>query len=228
MIGIIGAMEIEVNALKAKLSNPMSKKISSVEFVSGKLHGKDVVVATCGVGKVFAAITAEAMILEYSPDIIINSGVAGSLSEELGIADIAIANKVCQHDMNTTPLGDPPGLLSGINLVDIPASDRGVQILKNAVETLNIPYKIGEIASGDLFVDTICQKKKIADKFGAIACEMEGASIGQVCYVNGVEFAVLRAISDSLSDESGMEFSEFVKIAAENSINVIDEFIKEY
>ena len=228
MIGIIGAMEIEVKALKSMIENPQTKTVSGVEFVSGSIHGKDVVVATCGVGKVFAAIAAEAMILTYAPEIIINSGVAGSTDERLGIADIAIATEVVQHDMDTTPLGDPPGLLSGINIVNIPCSRGGIDVLEGAVKAEGLPYLKGIIATGDEFVSTIERKKELADKFGAVACEMEGGSIGHVCYVNGVEFAALRAISDSLTDESSMEFTEFVGIAATNSVKIIDKFIKNY
>lgn len=228
MIGIIGAMEIEVQALKSMIDTPETRKISGIEFVSGKIHGKEVVVTTCGVGKVFAAIAAEAMILSYSPELIINSGVAGSTDERLGIADIAIAADVVQHDMDTTPLGDPPGLLSGINIVNIPCEKRAVDVLEECVKEENLPYLIGRIATGDEFVSTIARKKELSEKFGAVACEMEGGSIGHVCYVNGVGFVALRAISDSLSDESGMEFSEFVGIAAANSVKIIDKFLKKY
>ncbi len=228
MIGIIGAMEIEVNALKSRLYNAKKEKISGIEFVSGKLYEKDVVVASCGVGKVFAAVAAEAMILKYSPDVIINSGVAGSLSENIGIADIVIASDVVQHDMNTTPLGDPPGFLSGINIVNIPASKKASDLLRKASEELGIFPFDGRIASGDLFVSNINQKRKIAEKFSAIACEMEGASIGHVCYINNVDFSVIRSISDSLSDESNLEYPEFLKIAAEKSIKIMDKFIEIY
>jgi len=226
MIGIIGAMEVEVNELKKRLQNPKCERISGIDFVSGTLHEKEVVIASCGVGKVFAAIAAEAMILKYSPEIIVNSGVAGALSAELEVTDIVIAEDVVQHDMDTTPLGDPPGLLSGINIVNIPCSKRGAECLKKATEECGIKNKTGRIASGDVFVDSLSKKREIAEKFFATACEMEGASIGHVCYVNGVEFAVLRAISDSLKDGSDMEYYEFVKVAAKNSIMVMDRFVK--
>ena len=228
MIGIIGAMEIEVNALKGRLSNARKEKISGIEFVLGTLYEKEVVVAACGVGKVFAAVAAEAMILKYNPEIIVNSGVAGALSKELGIADIVVATDVVQHDMNTTPLGDPPGFLSGINKVFIPCSKKASMLLCKASQALGISPLEGRIASGDLFVSTIKQKRNVAEKFSAVACEMEGASIGHVCYVNNVDFAVIRSISDSLSDDSHMEYPEFLKIAAENSIKIMDKFIALY
>lgn len=227
MIGIIGAMEVEVKTLKAMIENPKTKKVSGIEFVSGKIYNKDVVVASCGIGKVFAAIAAEAMILTYSPKLIINSGVAGSTDARLGIADVAVADDVVQHDMDTTAFGDPPGLISGINIVHIPSTKAAAKRLSACVEALGINCVRGTIVSGDKFVSTIEEKSALAEKFGAVACEMEGASIGHVCYVNNVNFAVIRAISDSLSDGSEMEYSEFLNIASKNSVEVIKKFISE-
>lgn len=226
MIGIIGAMEVEVQTLRALLENPKTEKISGIEFVKGTLHGHEVVVASCGIGKVFAAIAAEAMILRFSPELIINSGVGGALSDKLKIADIVIADSVVQHDMDTTALGDPPGFLSGINIVNIPTSEKAAELLSESAEELNISNCTGRIASGDEFAGSVKRKKEIGEKFGAVVCEMEGASIGQVCYVNGVDFAVIRSVSDSLVDDSGMEYSKFVEIAAANSVKVIDRFLK--
>ena len=119
MIGIIGAMGVEVLALAELLENKKCEKISGIEYMSGTIYGKDVVLAVCGIGKVFAAICAQTMILKYNPDVIINTGVAGTLSDELSIGDIAIADSVVQHDMDTSPLGDPVGMLSDINIIKI-------------------------------------------------------------------------------------------------------------
>lgn len=217
MIGIIGAMSVEVEALKEMTENAVTEVVSGVEFVRGKICGKDVVIAKCGVGKVFAAICAEAMILKYSPDCIINTGVAGSLSRSLHVLDVAISDGVIQHDMDTSPLGDPRGLLSGINKVEIEASEKLVGVIKSSADMLGIKNKIGIILSGDQFISESSEKSQLAEDFGGIACEMEGASIGHVCYVNGVDFAVIRAISDSLDGVGSMEFGEFVGEAAKQS-----------
>ena len=119
-IGVIGAMQIEVDNLKASMSDISTKEYSGVTYVCGTIGDKEVVAAVCGIGKVFAAICAEAMILEFHVDYVINIGVGGTLCKELGVMDVAVADKVVQHDMNTTPLGDPVGLLSGINEVYLP------------------------------------------------------------------------------------------------------------
>ena len=116
-IGIIGALENEVEGIIEKLSERTSEQISGITFYSGEIYGKRVCVARCGVGKVFGAICAEAMILKYSPSLIVNTGVAGAVAEGLKTSDIVIANRLLQHDMDTSPIGDPPGLISGINKI---------------------------------------------------------------------------------------------------------------
>ena len=220
MIGIIGAMDVEVENLKAKIENKKIESFSGIEFVSGKMFGKDVVVAKCGIGKVFASICAEAMILKYEPDYIINTGVAGTLTCELSIGDVAISENLCQHDMDTSPIGDPKGLLSGINIINIPADEYLVNLAETVIKEQNINCKKGIIASGDQFIASKEQKDFIVSEFNAIACEMEGASIGHVCYVNKVKFLVLRAISDSADNSSHMDYPTFLKMASENSTKV--------
>ena len=225
MIGIIGAMEIEVEKIKDFLTDVSSETVSGINFVRGKFENKDIVVAKCGVGKVFAGLCAEAMILKYNPELIINVGVAGCLDETLKIGDIVIANSVCQHDMDTSPLGDPVGMLSDINIVKIPADKKAYELFSECAKELDLPYSVGTIASGDQFVSSAEKKKYIIDTFGAKSCEMEGGAIGHVCYVNKVPFAVLRAMSDGADDGANMDFPTFVKLAAENSTRVIKTFL---
>ena len=115
MIGIICAMKIEADAIRETLTSPVCETVSGIEFTRGSLHGKEVVMAVCGIGKVFAAICTEAMILRYAPSLVLNSGVGGTLTPALSIGDIAVATSLVQHDMDTSALGDPVGLISGIN-----------------------------------------------------------------------------------------------------------------
>ena len=225
MIGIIGAMDIEVEKIKAFLTDISEEVVSGVNFVRGKFEDKDVVVAKCGVGKVFAALCAEAMILKYSPRLIINVGVAGCLDKTLKIGDIVIADNVCQHDMDTSPLGDPIGLLSDINIIKIPADQKACELFERCAKELSLPFSVGTIASGDQFVSSAEKKDFIIDNFHAKSCEMEGGAIGHVCYVNNVPFAVLRAMSDGADDGAKMDFPTFAKMAAENSTCVIKKFL---
>ena len=222
-IGIIGAMQIEIDGLKAAMTNITEETVSGVTFTSGTLCGREVVCAVCGVGKVFAAIAAQTMILRYDPCALLNTGVAGGLADGLCVGDIVLADSVVQHDMDTSPLGDPVGLLSGINIVNIKTDEKLLQALIAATKRTGIDPVVGTVASGDQFIATDTQKQRIRGLFNAAACEMEGASIGHVAYVNKLPFAVLRAISDG---GDGMEFSKFVDLAAARSIAATKEFVQ--
>ena len=227
MIGIIAAMNVEMESLRSHIENPVTEVISGVRFVRGMLEGKEVVTAVCGIGKVFAALCAQTMILRYAPDMIINTGVAGTLTDQLSIGSIAVSSSVVQHDMDTSPLGDPVGLISGINQVELPADEDLCGRLSACAGALGINTVTGVIASGDQFVASSERKAFITEHFGAVACEMEGAAIGQVCYVNEVPFCVLRAISDSADGSSHMDYPTFVKMAAEQSVALMRRFLSE-
>ena len=226
MIGIIGAMKVELEALKARLQDVTVTRISGVDFYSGKLHGTDVVATVSGVGKVFAAVCAQTMVLKFGVNAIINTGVAGGLSPNLKLGEVAIASQVCQHDMDTSGVGDPKGLISGINKVFIDADPIWVEKAEKAARKLGIHTETGVIASGDQFVCDTDRKAWIRDFFRAEAVEMEGAAIGQVCYVNRVPFCVLRAISDSADGSSHMDYPTFVGMAAEQSVKLLRTFLK--
>lgn len=225
MIGIIGAMDIEVNNLKALLNNKKTKTVSGIDFDYGTIYNKEVVIAKCGIGKVFASICAQTMILIFKPEYIINTGVAGTLTNELSVGDMAISRSVVQHDMDTSALGDPVGLISGINVVNFNAGKYLVALAEQVIKDNNINFKTGVIASGDQFIATKKQKDKIISDFNAVACEMEGGSIGHTAYINNVEFVVIRAISDSADDSSFMDYPAFLKMAAEKSTNVTLDLI---
>ena len=226
MTGIIGAMKIEVEALVASMTDKRSETVSGIEFFVGKLCGKDTVVAQCGIGKVFAALCAQTMILRYGVDTVINTGVGGTLSRGLGICDIAVSSACVQHDMDTSALGDPVGLISGINVIELPADKALCDTVCSAAKALGINAVAGIIASGDCFISSPEKKKYICDTFGAVACEMEGAAIAQVCYVNGVRFVVIKAISDSADGSADMDYGEFSRLAADNSAKVVKKVIE--
>lgn len=225
-IGIIGAMSCETDALKKMLKDASTETVSGVEYCSGRLFDREVVIATCGIGKVFAAICAQTMILHYSPDIIINTGVAGTLTDKLSVCDVAVSSDVVQHDMDTSAIGDPVGLISGINIVKIPADAGLCEAVLSAARGLGLNALSGTVASGDVFVAEEAKKNYIRENFDAVACEMEGASIGQVCYVNSVPFVVIRAISDGGDEDAAMSYDKFVVIAAENSVKLVCEIVK--
>ncbi len=227
MIGIIGAMSIEVDAIKELMTDKTEQIFSGITYVCGKLSGKEIVVAKCGIGKVSAAVCTQTMILEYSPTLIVNTGVGGSLSTELAIGDIAVANAVVQHDMDTSALGDPVGYISGLNVVEIPCDTDTVNTALGCIESLGTVKGVaGTIASGDQFIADKAKKDAIVKNFGAIVCEMEGASIGHVCYMNGVKFAVVRAVSDCADGSSHMDYAKFLPVAAANATEIIRRMVE--
>lgn len=224
-IGIIGAMQMEVDTLKETLTNTKEEICSGVTFVQGTYKDTEleIVAAVCGIGKVFAAICTEAMILNYKVDKVINIGVAGSLTKDLGVLDVAVASKVAQHDMDTSPIGDPVGLLSGINEIFLPADEKMVKLMGECLKSANINYLTGTIATGDQFIATDEKRKWIREHFAAIAAEMEGGSIGHVCYINRIPFVILRSISDS--EGGAMDYETFAEKAAVQSIEVVESFL---
>lgn len=224
MIGIIGAMEIEVNKFKEQMIGISEETISGTEFICGTLWGHPTVVAVSGVGKVNAAICTQTMIMRYAPRFIINSGVAGGIDPSLNICDTVVANAVVQHDMDTSPLGDPVGFISGLDVVDIPTDIELCEKLQLAAEENGIHSIVGKIVSGDQFINSRQKKNYLKEAFDAAACEMESAAIGHVCYKNEVPFAILRSISDNADDSSHISYTDFVQAAANNLEKVMKTF----
>lgn len=227
-IGIIGALEGEVAGIISRLLDSKSETFGSIEIHTGTLFGKRVAVARCGVGKVFAAIAAEAMILYCSPRLLVNTGVGGALAGGLKTCDVVFADKLVQHDMDTSPLGDPKGLISGINLVYFESDKRAVDILKKAAEKEEVNYLVGTVATGDKFVASKEDKEKIVSDFSAVACEMEGGAIAHTAYVNSTPFVVVRAISDSADGEATMDYPTFLPLATRTSEKLTLALIEEY
>lgn len=227
-IGVIGALSDEVAAIIDRLEDHSVEVVGSIEFHTGTLFSKRVVVAKCGVGKVFAAICAEAMIIKYSPRLVVNSGVGGALERTLRPLDIVFADKLVQHDMDTSPLGDPVGLISGINKVYFDTDKRAVDILAESAAELGVRSLVGTVASGDRFVSSAEDKASIVNAFSAVCCEMEGAAVAHTAFVNGTAFAVIRAISDSADGEASMDYPTFLPKAVKISTALTLALIEKY
>ena len=221
VIGVICAMEKEAEEIRRGLIEVREEEVGSLRFWVGQKGERRVVLSVCGIGKVFAAMCAQTMILHYKPDLVLNSGVAGSLTDRLDILSLAVSEKLVQHDMDTSPLGDPLGLVSGVNLVYFPADEFVLKTVLSEAEKAGIPSLAGVIASGDQFVATAEKKDFIIQNFGAVACEMEGAAVAQVCFVNRTPFCVLRTISDSFSGKNEMDYAVFAEKAAHRGANFL-------
>lgn len=227
-IGIIGAMDPELEGLVGLLSDKETECVSGITFYTGVLEGKRVAIAKCGIGKVFAAVCAQTMILRFSPSLIVNTGVGGALARDLKTGDIIVAESLCQHDMDTSAIGDPAGLVSGINKIYFDADKRAVEILLSEANAVGLTARAGRVATGDKFIASGDDKARIVKDFSADACEMEGCAIAQVAFVNNTPFAVVRAISDSADGEATMDYPTFLPIASKNSQELTLALVKEW
>lgn len=225
-IGIIGAMVPEVEAIIAALEDAQCETVSGISFYTGRLYGKSVAVARCGIGKVFATLCAQTMIMKYSPDLLVNTGVGGAIGGGLRCGDVVIADRLCQHDMDTSAIGDPVGLVSGINMIYFDADGRARDILLGEGAKLGLAVKGGTVATGDKFIASAEDKQRIASTFSASVCEMEGCAIAQTSFVNSTPFAVVRAISDSADGEATMDYPTFLGIASANSTKLTLALVK--
>lgn len=225
MIGIICAMKREFDQIKFLMSDIVLEKRGIFNTAIGEIENTKCVVMECGVGKVNAAMGAEFMICSYNPDIVLNVGVAGSLDENINIGDIVVATDCIQHDFDISAfLHRKKGEIPGINEVKITCTPEIVLKLEQcAKEFDNINFHSGIILTGDQFIESSEKSSRLKAEFGGIACEMEGASIAQVCFLNGVKFGITRAISDGAST---IDFESFVESSSRNAAHLIRSFIK--
>lgn len=221
-IGIIGAMDEEVRILKEEMNIEDKILKANMEFFSGKLWEKDVVVVTCGIGKVNAAVCTQILVDDFNVNKIINVGVAGGIGEDIVPGDVVIAENLVQHDMDTTAFGDKHGQIPRLNTFAFNCDDELIAAAKKAFSNIdNHKSFVGRIVTGDQFIADIEKISWLKAEFGALACEMEGGSIAQVCYLNSIPFVVIRSISDNANTGAHMDFEKFVPIAVQNSIHIL-------
>lgn len=227
-VGIIGSMDKELDLIKNGMDVEAVETVCGMSFCRGTLGDSSVVLVRCGTGKVNASICAQTLILRYSVDRIINTGVAGSLNSEIDIGDLVISTGVVQHDIDVSALGYPKGTIPD-NDISVFMADEGLRqkaAEAAAVAAPDIHVFEGRVASGDQFIADSAKKQAIIDDFGALCCEMEGAAIGQVCAQSGVPFVIIRAISDKADDSGHMDYREFVKTAAKHSAAIVRHMIE--
>ncbi len=223
-VGIICAMNLEVEGIVALMENVTEKKVHGVSFYEGKLGNTNVVAIECGVGKVNAAISTRMMIDMYDPDCVINSGVAGALSPQVSVGDVVVATSAVQHDYDTTGLGEPKAMItvSGENIINFPMDEELSERLAQAAAKLpDTRVFRGVVATGDEFVHSTERRLAIGEEFSALACEMEGGAIAQVCYRADKPVCILRSISDDLTNNTSMSFDEFKVMAAKKTVEVL-------
>ena len=220
-LGIIGAMDVEVATLKEKMEGAAVSVKAGMAFCEGILEGVPAVVVQCGVGKVNAALCAQILCDCYGVTAIVNTGIAGSLCNDLDIADLVISRDAIHHDFDLRFWGRPVGQVPGFDVTAFPADEKLIELAFDAAEAVNPGHnKIGRVASGDQFICSREQKETIIANTQAICAEMEGASIAHAAYRNGVPFVILRAISDKADDSAEMDYPSFEAIAARRCAEV--------
>ncbi|MCD8214671.1 MAG: 5'-methylthioadenosine/adenosylhomocysteine nucleosidase [Clostridiales bacterium] len=225
-IGIIGAMDLEIQKIKGLLNVITTKNAAGMDFTLGMLEGRSIVIAMCGVGKVNAAVCTQIMIDLFAVDCIINVGVAGGLSPGLEMGDIVISSDAMQHDMNVEGLGYARGVIPDMETSLFKAAPELIETAEDALISCGLKGVIGRVAAGDVFVCDKSLKDYIINSFDAACCEMEGGAIAQTCYLNKVPFVIIRAISDSADDSGSMDYPAFKRMAAENSGKIVHYMIK--
>jgi len=227
-IGIIGAMEEEVSRLKEAMSQVSVSQRAGMEFCAGVLCGVEVVVVRSGIGKVNAGICTQILADIYKIDAVINTGVAGSLKNEINIGDIVLSTDALYHDMDATGFGYDPGVVPRMETSVFQASKELLKLAKDVCAKVNPEVGIfeGRVASGDQFISDKAAKERIIGQFGAYCTEMEGAAIAHVAYLNGIPFLIIRAISDKADNSATMDYAEFEAKAIEHTVHLVMGMLK--
>jgi adenosylhomocysteine/aminodeoxyfutalosine nucleosidase len=226
-IGIMGAMREEIEPI-LELVTEIDTEIdyANNKYYKAKYNNYELIIAYSKIGKVNSALTAATMIEKFNIDLLLFSGVAGAINENLKIGDLIIATKLCQHDLDITAFGHPYGYVPE-SKVFVETDEKLNNIAKKVAKKLNIKLLEGIIATGDQFIADNEKKEWIRKTFNADALEMEGASVGFVCDALNIPFFILRAISDSADMDAGFDFDKFLEGSAKNSAKFLIEMLEE-
>jgi adenosylhomocysteine nucleosidase len=228
-IGIIGAMEEEVIRLKEQMDDVEIKSIASMDFCEGSLEDSPLVVVRSGIGKVNAALCAQILVDKYGVDLVINTGVAGSLRNEINIADIVLSTDALQHDVDATGFGYDVGVIPRMEQSIFQADKKLIELAKGVCKEVLplLGVHTGRIVSGDQFISDSGKKEWLLKTFDGYCTEMEGAAIAQAAYLNKIPFLIIRAISDKADNSAEMAYSEFEAIAIDSTVKLLTGLIKQ-
>ena len=228
IIGIIGAMDLEVEILIGAMTEKEKTELGKRTFYTGKLFGKKTVLARCGVGKVNAALTVQMMVDKFAITHIVNTGVAGSLDEKINIGDIVIATGAIYHDMDAVAFGYKKGQVPQMDVFEFKTDEKLQVMAEEACKRVNPEINVfkGRIASGDQFVAGKEVKNRIKAEFDPLCVEMEGCAMAHAAYLNDIPSLIVRAISDKADDSAEEDYPVFEKKAAEHCAKMIMELMK--
>ena len=228
VIGIIGAMDEEVNNLKELITDVQVSTVASMDFYQGKLSGNDVVVVRSGIGKVNAAICAQILIDKFDVSVIINTGIAGSLNADINIGDIVLSKDALEHDMDATSFGYDlaviPRMQESVFKGDEYLIDLTKKVCEENIKDINV--FVGRVVTGDQFISDKNKKNWLVENFKGDCTEMEGAAIAHTAYLNNVPFLIIRAISDKADDSAQMDYPTFEAMAIQNSVKLLTSMVE--
>ena len=227
MIGIIGAMEEEVTKLKEQMINVTVLKKACMEFNSGLLEGKEVVVVRSGIGKVHAALCTQILCDDYHVTTIINTGIAGSLDNKIEIGDIVLSTDALQHDVDAVAFGYELGVIPRMETSIFKADEMLCSLAKTVCERVNPDIQVftGRVVSGDQFIADKFVKDRLIQCFQPLCTEMEGAAIAQAAYLNQVPFLIVRAISDKADNSAELDYPTFEAKAIEHTVKLMTALV---
>lgn len=229
MIGIIGAMEVEVEKLRDAMDITGKQNVAGMVFYCGRINDMEVVLVRSGVGKVNAAVCTQILCDLYGVDVVLNTGIAGSLCADINIGDIVISTDAVQHDMDARYFGYDPGVIPqqdvSVFVADEALADKAVAACKKVNPDISV-FR-GRVLSGDQFIADKGKKQWLSDTFGGMCTEMEGAAIAHAAYRNGVPFLIVRAISDKADDSATEDYTTFEAKAIEHMVKLTLELLKE-
>jgi adenosylhomocysteine nucleosidase len=227
-IGIIGAMQEEIKLLLEQIDSPQSEVHAGLTYYRGTFHGRKVVLTQSGVGKVNAAVCTQVLIDKFGADVVLFTGVAGAVDPDLNIGDIVISSSCQQHDVDVTALGFPRGTIPYQAVSEYPSDEELVRLAQAAGEKV-FPGRCrkGKVLSGDQFIADRAIVKGLYDELGGACTEMEGASVAQVCHMNGIPHVIIRSMSDRADGSAHVNFAEFTVEAADRSFAIVSEIVHE-
>lgn len=227
-IGIIGAMEEEVAKLKENMQIQDTSVIAGMEFCQGICEGQNVVIVRSGIGKVNAAVCTQILCDVFKVNAIINTGVAGSLKNEINIGDIVLSEDALQHDMDATGFGYDPGVIPRMEESIFKGDETLLKLAQKVCQEVNPDIQVfrGRVVSGDQFISDHDVKQRIVNSFGGFCTEMEGAAIAQTAWLNKIPYLVIRAISDKADGSAEMDYSEFEMKAIEHTVRLMTGMLR--
>ena len=219
-LGIIVAMGSELKMLLAEMSSVTEETANGTTYYKGNIGSRDIVAMQCGIGKVNAAVGALTLIKRYSPEAIINTGIAGGTGGGADILDVVVGTEVGYHDVWCGP-GNAPGQVQGL-----PERFAGATAMFGI--TQDTPgVKLGLIASGDRFVSTPEELAALlATQPRAIACDMESGAIAQVCHLKQIPFLAIRVVSDTPGTENHLDqYLDFWNVAPSRTFGILRQLL---